>query len=334
VVSAQFAIGWIGQPAGSRTWVKAALEDRCIGVGRADIDREDLAAAVLDPGDEARAFIILFDPPVPADRLDQIEITMLEGHEPIPPVAGLRRVTEEPLQLFVLGSARSGTSQMSTSLAAELSLPWTGEGHAAARFAKAAALLAGDSGSSSEILQFMARQSLDRPIIEAALRTYYFMHASTSFLDKTPDWEMIQAAPFLSRCFPAAKFIFLRRNGLSNVASRMAKFGGSFLEHCEGWVAAMTAWETIRGELPDYLEIEQETMRREPGSVAEDIAEYLDIPDLVRGLTRSLEDGTAEMTGAGTEVTSLATTGWNAEEIAIFYSICGGTMERWGYALT
>ena len=68
--------------------------------------------------------------------------------------------------------------------------------------------------------------------------------------------------------------------------------------------------------------------------MAEDIAEYLDIPDLVRGLTRSLEAGTAEMTGAGTEVTSLATTGWNAEEIAIFYSICGGTMERWGYALT
>lgn len=54
-------------------------------------------------------------------------------------------------------------------------------------------------------------------LIDQARLAYYIMHGSASFVDKTPGVPMIRSAPFLADCFQDAKFICLRRNGISNV---------------------------------------------------------------------------------------------------------------------
>ena len=142
---------------------------------------------------------------------------------------------------------------------------------------------------------------------------------------------MIEATPFLSRCFPAAKFIFMRRNGISNVLSRVARFGGPFNEHCADWAAAMMAWADVKKALPSYLEVDQESMLELPEIVGSEIAAYLDEAAATGAIGSSLRAGSRERTGAGIGRTTLAATGWTEEEIAMFRDICGSAMAANGY---
>jgi hypothetical protein len=143
---------------------------------------------------------------------------------------------------------------------------------------------------------------------------------------------MIGAAPFLLECFPRAKFIFLRRNGVSNVLSRMAKFGGDFQEHCADWAAAMFRWLEVSVALPHFLEVNQEDMLDSPEEVAAEVAGYLGVP--AGGIAESLRTGALEHTGAGLHRTRLEETGWSADQKALFARDCGAAMALFGYTET
>jgi hypothetical protein len=159
------------------------------------------------------------------------------------------------------------------------------------------------------------------------------MHGSASFLDKTPGIPMIRAVPFVAECFPGARFIYLRRNGISNVLSRIAKFGGPFDRHCADWAAAMDVWAELRTKLRHYLEVDQEAMLEQPASVARKVADYLGAPEAADGIAARFATGRREHTGAGVTHAALATTGWTEEETRIFRRICAATMQREGYLL-
>ncbi len=162
---------------------------------------------------------------------------------------------------------------------------------------------------------------------------YYAMHGSASFLDKTPGIPMIRSAPFLAACFPQAKFIYLQRNGISNVLSRMAKFGGQFHAHCNDWAAALNEWAAVRDLLPHHLELKQEDMQDNPGKVALKISNYLNAPHQAPAIEASLRTGSLERTGAGIGCTQLAETGWSQEQTATFLRLCRPTMQRFGCAM-
>jgi hypothetical protein len=343
IISPNFAAGWARLAGQWPSHVYASLGDRIIGCAAADIRRNDLrgndtsAAGTADPesaGEMGRGFIVLFNAPVAPDALDQIKLTMLESAETLLRGNRARYDRRDPLQVFVLGSPRSGTSEMGQTLASVLQLPWVGEGHAAPAFQDAASALNGERAPSRGALTDFMRYNALGSVAERAMRqTYYYVHRASSFLDKTPGVEMIRAAPFLSKSFPAAKFIFMRRNGISNVLSRMQKFGGDFHAHCSDWAAAMNAWLDVRARLPHYVEIEQEVMLERPTDVANAVAGYLGVSEeTTNQIASSLAAGALERTGAGIGRDTFASAGWDRRQIDIFMKIDGPVMREFGYS--
>jgi hypothetical protein len=323
VISTNFVIGWAESSGGRPAHVYATVGGEILGFAKADLLREDLFVEGVEVG---RAFIILFDSPIEPEKFDQLEVHALHTESIFRRWKNMRTDRVRPLQIFVLGSPRSGTSELARTIANEFSLAWLGEAHAAPAFAHAADALAGAIRSPHDMLRFMAQQSFRRIGIEAMQKAYYFMHGSTSFIDKTPGAPMIEVAPFLNECFPAAKIIYMRRNGISNVLSRMKKFGGEFHEHCADWVAAIESWDNVKQNLPHYLEVDQEIMLSGPEIVARELCKYLETPDKEETIAQSLRTGSAERTGAGVGRYLLSSTGWSVQEIETFTKICGLTM--------
>ena len=326
-VSRYYSIGWLSSSDDGIKHVYAMLDGRVIGAASANIVRDDLLAVSAS----AHAFIIVFKEPVTAEQIDAVEVYAAGLPEAVQRAHKVKLQRDEARQIFVLGSPRSGTSEMGATLSSCLGLPWLGECHAATGFAGAADALQGNPRSDSDFLRFMAKQGYRNIAASLAQAAYYFVHNSASFLDKTPGTDMIKAAPFLAGCFPAAKLIYLRRNGISNVLSRMTKFGGRFDEHCADWVAALVLWEQVKASLPGYVEIDQEEMLNAPEGVGEKVAAYLGVPELAERIGLSFRNGRHERTGAGIGRTTLASTGWSPEQTQQFRLICGPTMTQHGY---
>lgn len=352
VLSSDFALGWAQTQMDRPAHVYARLEDEIIGTARADIFRADLATALpsADPAasilsgetgsetelhraERRNAFVIPFDNPVPADRL--IDVTVHTMHSPrnLERSGKLRLIEAHPLQIFILGSPRSGTSEMAATLAKVLRLPWLGESHVAPLFAQAADALSGDRDGGNRVLQLMSEQSMRSVVTTAFRKFYYYAHGSSSFLDKTPGVPTIKVAPFLHECFPTSKVIYLRRNGISNVLSRMKKFGGNFSEHCADWAAAITSWDDVKDKVPSYVEIDQEAMLADPDGVALKVASYLGIAHAAGDVAASFRAGTNERTGAGIGHATLTSTDWDDTQKAVFRATCGTVMSRHGYSM-
>lgn len=237
--------------------------------------------------------------------------------------------------MFIIGSPRCGTSELAETLATHLGLAWTGEGQnsLAPALAAGASALTLSADLTDELAVAMAAESLPMVIRAAARRIYYRAHRSASFVDKTPSEAMIRAAPFLSWCFPRARFVFMHRNGIANVLSRIRKFGGDFSDHCRDWTACMEAWEGARSELPHFLEVAQEEMAADPTRVAGAVAEYLSASGAAEAIAESLRSGSRGRTGAGLGKDSFADTDWSDFEIARFKTYCGAAMARWGHPI-
>ena len=334
LLSSDFAAGWAELENGEAPLLLAMLGTRVIGAARAELKRPDLMQAAASSGLQARAFIIVYETPIPPQQASDVQIRRATAEQFLERTTRCRFDRRPKLQVLILGSPRSGTSELAHTLATHLALPWLGEGHAAHFFAQAAKNLAGDGGSGNEMVRFVAEQNVRGVVVAATKRAYFYLHSSASFLDKTPGVNMIRAAPFLIECFPDAKIIYLQRSGISNVMSRMAKFGGVFEEHCADWAEAWRAWRHIQPRLPRSLELRQEDMLNNPGGVACLVADYLGVPEQAPAFAQSLESGRLEQTGAGVQGATLAATGWSAERMAAFRRISGPAMDALGYKMS
>jgi hypothetical protein len=322
VLSTEMALGWASvRPSGAPAHVFAALDGEIIGNAVARIDRPDLEKARAAGRLNARAFAIVFERTVPVERVDAIRIFTMP--EQTLARSEAHRFDRFPkLRVFVCGAPRSGTSQMGAALAQVLDLPWLGEGHAAPQFAAAARALQGDVNGPTDFVRFMAHAQYRAVAARAAKEAYFFKHGSASFIDKTPGVGMIDALPFLLECFADAHVIFLWRNPVANLLSRMVKFGGDFEGHCRDWAQAMQAWTRVRSRLPHYLEVRQEDMQAAPGKVGAALAAYLRRPGAAAGLGAALAGGALERTGAGLGKLSCGETDWTPQQIAIFERVC------------
>ena len=322
VLSPDFAMGWAAADAkGQFTPLFALLDGEVIGVSSPHFSRPDLDRARRDGRLDACVFVIIFASPVPAGKLGAIQIVFAFGRGTLPQTK-VKFDRTPPQRLFLFGSPRSGTSEMGNTLTSVLKLPWLGEVHGAPLFANAAHAIKGDSHSANGMVRFMRDQNIAESVVTAMKQAYFFMHGSSSFVDKTPGAPMIDAAPFISECFPDAHFIFLWRNPVANVLSRMVKFGGNFESHCRDWTAAMNAWIAVRKGLPHFLEIRQEDMLEKPHEVGASIAGYIGSPDMGPAIGASLTSGSRERTGAGVGKTSLSETDWTEQQVAFFCRVC------------
>lgn len=331
-LSADFVLGWASASAENHfSHVFAMVGSEVIGSSVANISRPDLERARQESQLNAYAFIVVFSQPVAAELVQSINVFVL-GQSAMLPRAKNVKVDRTPcLRLFLMGSPRSGTSQLGSTLTKVLGLPWLGEGHAAPLFSSAADALSGDIKAENGLVRYMARQNFRQIAIDAAKSAYFYMHGSASFVDKTPGVKMISAAPFLNECFPGSRFVFQRRHPVGNVLSRMAKFGGSFESHCRDWAGAMNEWLKIRPLLPHYVEIQQEDMLEAPDRVAKAVAEYIGFPECADHIYESLKTDSLERTGAGVGKTDRLRTGWTSAQIEAFDKICGPAMREFGY---
>jgi hypothetical protein len=328
--SPAFLSGWAAMRDNVPVSVCALLRGEVIGFARAAQSRPDLVESANNGGPAGGMFIVMFDREVAAADMPEVTVRVVESGAEIGDAAVMKVDREPVCQVFIFGSPRSGTSELGKTLAKTLALPWLGEGHAAPLFAKAAEALQGNAASANKLVRYMAHQNFRKYAVDRARLAYYALHGSASFLDKTPGWPTIAAAPFLYEAFPAAKFIYLQRNGISNVLSRMAKFDGNFGAHCADWVKAVECWEDVRAKLPHYLEVMQEDMLDKPQEIAGKLAAYLGVPDKAQAIGASLAVGVTERTGAGLGRLTLEDTGWTAEQKAVFVKLCGKTMDRIG----
>jgi len=334
-LSPAFASGWAEYQAGAPAGVMAVLGGEMLGLATADGIRSDLLWAAEQGGFKAGGFCILFHRHITPDERDQVSIQVINQPEPLARLPELRLDRHPPRRIFILGSPRSGTSELGNTLSKVFALPWLGELHAAPVFADPAARLRHGKYFGPELKHFLAEHHFADAMLTQARLLYYGVHGSASFLDKTPGVPMIRSATFLARCFPDAKFIYLRRNGISNMCSRMAKFGEhfNFRESCHDWSDCLNDWAKLRGSLPHFLELRQEDMQDSPDAVAASIAAYLEAPERAQDIADSLGGNALERTGAGIGRYLLEHTGWNAEQIATFQRICGDTMTRFGYPM-
>lgn len=104
---------------------------------------------------------------------------------------------------------------------------------------------------------------------------------SSRLIDKTHGPDMVWALPALRDRLPQSRAIFLRRRFNEYMRSAMLKFPfWSFEEKLEHWCATINAWRVVRRQVGDYcLDIEHMAMVNEPGETALRILRHLAKPE-------------------------------------------------------
>jgi hypothetical protein len=248
--------------------------------------------------------------------------------------------------IFIVGAVRSGTTAMGEALSKGTRYQGFPEGHVLdlairlmgtvhfhfdckERFIGPAVLYThfqlgrfGRSYFMEEIIGLLRRTA-------AGYKTPYWF-------DKTPSAQMVASVPYLLEAFPEARFLFMQRRGLENIASRLRKkfTGANFTSMCRDWQATMASWRAVRGVAHGrYVEIEQRDMKREPAGTAAaigglmdfDAAETSRLADAIRQVSPQVTDPSA------TVIADVSSLGWTQQQIDEFRATCGQEMEAYGY---
>ncbi|HEY5299823.1 MAG TPA: sulfotransferase [Acetobacteraceae bacterium] len=330
--------------------VRVLLDGEEIARATAELFRPDLKDAGLGPG--RHGFRIAFAAPVSMEAREQIEVRATDPAGRFAPLPWL--TLSKPLSfagpsedrdsypVFILGSPRSGTSAMAAALRASTRYRGYDEGHLISLLPQLMATVAAHYRDSAQSLSsWTMLATVAQSHVEARLRAVFIEMARERFgtpywIDKTPLNHMIAGAPLLAAMWPNARFIFMKRRAIENIASRMRKFSGSVFEkHCRDWSDAMQLWAKVRGGLDARArEVEQLTLAREPDKVAVALSPFLDLsPEEGAAFRKALALQRTEQTGARVDATiGLAQTGWPPAEQELFRRICGPAMRLYGYS--
>jgi hypothetical protein len=246
--------------------------------------------------------------------------------------------------VFVLGSRRSGTSVITHALLRHTRYRGLHEGHVFDLAALLNGALETFYNFKSDVLQNptfeMMIREVPRSYFDDAIAQMFRDLAAKRFshpfwLDKTPTPEMVRAAPTLAAIWPNARFIFMRRRALENVASQIRKFPGeSFRDCCEWWAACMSEWLIVRDSLRHRaIEVDQFAVAREPGRVATMIAELLTLEDAERdNLARFFANERVERTTEEMDrIEADFPADWTQKQRRIFADICLPLFAPFGY---
>jgi len=262
-----------------------------------------------------------------------------------PPAPRFSGVASDPAQypVFVLGSVRSGTTAMVQGLLQIERYRGFGEGH----------ILDLLQPLVLQLEDFYRRKHFDRhrktmigrvPIefvndgfdhifVEMIRQLFGNGH----WVEKTPNANAIRLAPRFRRIWPNARFIFMRRRALENLASRARKFPlYEFTRNCQEWRNAMQAWLSARIRLRGAaIEIDQLYLARHPDRVAEALHGLLGLDaEETRLLARVLAEMRPEQTASSIdEVLDLTAMSWPAALIDEFNRVCRPVMDQFGYTI-
>lgn len=296
-----------------------------------------LALALPLPADTPRAFILALNAQVETGQRMHVATVVCR------PIGGPGR------RLFVVGSPRSGTTVVGNSLRKVLGLPNYGEAHVLPLLHEQVATLDKHldapqsrllTASPENLLTHLPAVELRERLAEGLRCMYRGLHGGDSFCDKTPGVPMLRALPLAASVWPDARFIFCRRHGLENVASRLRKFSdvSDFEGHCRDWAMAMQVWLEVRDALPTgaWFELDQQVLERDPAGMGQRLGAWLGLDDAQRdalaGHLGSLRPEQTRATPSATPATP-ASLGWSLAQTALFAQLCGPMMAAYGYAV-
>lgn len=268
-----------------------------------------------------------------------VETASIDDDQPAPGDA----VLPDGLKVFIVGSARSGTSILFLALHTILRLSGPGESHVFPIFARMIHefymyrenLVAKDI-KNKRVLAYRLDTRLFRAHMISFLRSFYAQQfPAGAWLDKTPGAEAILATPLIKAAFPTAKIIATKRTGVEVVRSFGVKFSTGFEENCRAWAGCMGALHQTIERFPDVLVIDQFDIANQPAEVADSIASYLGQPEKGAELGNFLRETEFNRSSTHSWQTrmTLADVDWGEDGKSIFERLCGTTMRRFGYPL-
>lgn len=257
-----------------------------------------------------------------------------------------RRHQSAATQIFVIGSPRSGTTAVGNALRLAMGLPNYGEAHVLPVLRGLMDSLDAQlddpnvvqaNRSLANMMAHLPAQEFRERLAEAFRNMYRQLHGSESFCDKTPGIPMLRAVTLAAWMWPNARFIFCKRRGLENIASRLRKFDGApFEAHCHDWALTLQIWQELRPSLGTQrcFEVDQHDLQSQPETIGQHMAQWIGLPqDQVQQVVNYLRTERPERTsGELSPLRSIYDLGWGPDRVAQFRAICGPTMERYGYS--
>jgi len=246
--------------------------------------------------------------------------------------------------IFIIGAARSGTSVITAALKNGAGIEGFNEGHFLPllyvmfnhidRFFESKHRLIDDK---RHMVANINKTEFEEMIINDIRKATESLHKEKIWVDKTPDPRMIKCVPHLIRAWPNAKFIFAKRRGIENLASRVKKFPHvSFDRHCLIWKDCMESWLNVKDLVKDCaIEIEQREISLNPQEVSAKLGEFLSLEqNKINRIEKIFSSDRPQNTG-GKELElsiSLSETGWTTSEIESFKNHCSDINRKYGYS--
>lgn len=258
--------------------------------------------------------------------------------------------------VFVLGSERSGTSTLAYLMESKFGYKGYSEGHLFSLLQQLNTLVTKHFGqrgfSVSDEVALPATtdwsgtttaQVIGIGAIKKGLEELFLTQSrkvlSGRWFDKTPGPETIAAAPQLLRLYPNALFIFVIRDPIANIESRMRKFDATFETCCESWAACALSWLQTKQYLPEgsYLELKTHEMETDPQGTFETIQNFLAakhlLPPEIANQPAPAKLPQLQRTSSGNLGTlqTLEDVSWSEEKKAYFTRTCGPLAEEYGF---
>lgn len=246
--------------------------------------------------------------------------------------------------IFIIGSARSGTSVITDALRNGARIEGFHEGHFVSllfvllhhtnRFFESKHKLIDDK---RHMIANINKTEIEEIIINDIRKVAESLYKEKIWLDKTPDPRMIKCVPYLLRAWPNAKFIFAKRRGIENLTSRIKKFPRlSFDKHCMIWKDCMESWSDVKDLVEDCsIEIEQREIALNPQKVSVKLGEFLSLEqDKIDHILKIFSTTRPQHTGGKEQelAINLNETGWTNSEIESWKNHCRDINHKFGYS--
>jgi len=314
-----------------------------------DHDSLDVAASYPGHAAAARCRFALSVPLTERDGTLQVvtlHATTASGERMHIATAICRRQELPAPRVFVVGSPRSGTTAVGNALRHAMQLPNYGESHVLPvlqgmvedidrRLAEPNTQQA--SRQLANMMAHLPGEELRERLGENFRSMYRQLNQGESFCDKTPGVAMLRSIPAAVWLWPDARFIFCKRRGLENIASRMRKFSqDDFAGHCHDWTMAMKVWLEMQDCIPaaQRREVDQFDLLRDADGMGRDLGRWVGLDEVgANSVAQYLCTEHPERTqeGSAGQTASLSTLGWDELLVAQFREICGPMMAHYGY---